>query len=118
VRIHLAAVMAAFAVGTALMAGRKGRALHRALGWGFAGLMTVGAGASLFIHSLNPRGLSPLHLLSGWTLIILPVALVAARRHRVRVHARIMTSLYLGGLVVAGLFALAPGRLLWRALFG
>ena len=118
VLIHLVAVLAAFAIGTVLMAGRKGRTLHRVLGWSFAGLMMTGAVASLFIHAINPRGFSPLHLLSGWTLIILPVALAAARRHRVRTHARIMTGLYLGGLVAAGLFAFMPGRLLWRVLFG
>jgi uncharacterized membrane protein len=29
-----------------------------------------------------------------------------------------MSSLYTGGLGVAGLFAFLPGRLLWRVFFG
>jgi uncharacterized membrane protein len=118
IRIHLAAVLAAFVIGTVLMLGRKGRTLHKLLGWSFSGLMTVTAASSLFIHVLNPRGFSVLHLFSGWTLIVLPFAILAARRHRARAHARAMTSLYLGGLVVAGLFTFVPGRLMWQVFFG
>ena len=118
VQAHLGAVLAALGLGTVLMAGRTGRTPHRILGWAFVVLMMAAAGASLFIHGINPRGFSLLHLLSGWTLIVLPVAVMAARRHRVRFHARSMTGLYLGGLIAAGLFALLPGRLLWQVFFG
>ena len=46
------------------------------------------------------------------------MAVAAARRHKVRLHARLMTGLFTGGLVLAGLLAFMPGRLMWRLVMG
>ncbi|MFM8939342.1 MAG: DUF2306 domain-containing protein, partial [Phenylobacterium sp.] len=108
--IHLAFGVLALAVGAILMAGRKGVRMHRLLGW--AWVVAVGAVAitSLFIRTLNPGGFSFIHLLSGYVIIALPLAVAAARRHDVERHRRYMTGMFLGGFAVNIFFVLLPGR--------
>lgn len=118
IQLHLAAVLAAIAVGVVLLAGVKGRPLHRALGWAWVVAMMTAAVSSLFIRMLNHGAFSYIHLLSGWTILALPLGVAFARRHKVRLHARLMTGLFTGGLVLAGLFAFMPGRLMWRIFLG
>jgi uncharacterized membrane protein len=118
VQLHLAAVLAALAIGIVLLIGVKGRTMHRTLGWTWVGAMMIAAVSSLFIRMLNHGAFSYIHLLSGWTIVTLPMAVVFARRHMVRHHARMMTGLFTGGLILAGLFAFFPGRLMWRMFFG
>lgn len=118
VAIHLAAALGALAIGAMLLVGRKGHAAHRALGWAWAVLMGVVAGGSFFIRGLNGDAFSWIHLLSGWTLIVLPIGLAFARRRRVETHRRTMVGLYAGGLLIAGGFTFLPGRLMWRLFFG
>src|SRR5689334_12924447 len=72
IRIHLAAAVAALALGTVMMASRKGRTFHRVAGWAWVLIMTTVAGSSLFITELNGDHWSFIHLLSGWTLISIP----------------------------------------------
>lgn len=117
IQLHLLAVLAALASGIMLLVGVKGSALHRALGWTWVIAMMTGAVSSLFIRMLNHGAFSYIHLLSGWAIITLPMGVAFARRHKVRHHARMMTGLFTGGLVVAGLFAFFPGRLMWRMFF-
>jgi len=118
VRIHILAALGTVLVGAVLLTARKGRLFHRTGGWTWAILMALTAGSSLFMVGLNGDHWSFIHLLSGWTLIILPLGLVAARRHNVVAHRRSMTSLYWGASIIAGLFTLMPGRLMWPLLFG
>jgi uncharacterized membrane protein len=118
VRLHLAAVLIALAIGIILLIGVKGTTLHRTLGWAWVLAMMTGAVSSLSIRMINHGALSWIHLLSGWTIIALPMGVAFARRHKVRMHAGMMTWLFTGGLVVAGLFAFFPGRLMWRMFFG
>jgi uncharacterized membrane protein len=115
---HMVGVTAAFLIGLVLLAGVKGRATHRVLGWTWVVAMALVAVSSLFIRMVNHGQLSWLHLFAGWTLIALPVGVGFARTHKVRLHARTMTGLFVGGLVVAGLFTVVPGRLMWQVLFG
>jgi uncharacterized membrane protein len=51
-----------------------------------------------------------------FTLVMLVVGVRHARQGRVQHHRRTMQNLYLGALVIAGLFTLMPGRLLGDAL--
>ncbi|WP_370651885.1 DUF2306 domain-containing protein [Brevundimonas sp.] len=120
IQIHVAAALTALAVGIVLLAGIKGTRLHRALGWTWVLAMGTTAVSSFFIHEINPggpAGLSLIHLLSGWTMVGLPMAVYAARRHRVQTHRRAMTGMFVGGLIVAGLFTFLPGRLMWAVFF-
>ena len=46
------------------------------------------------------------------------MAVLAARRHNVLRHRRAMLGIFLGALVVAGLFTLLPGRIMHAVVFG
>jgi uncharacterized membrane protein len=118
---HLATVLPAFAIGTYMMIVRKGNALHRAFGKTFMVLMLVTAAITL----LMPAAAGPtllghfgfIHLFSVLTVVSVPRAYFAARRHDVRTHKYNMIGLYVGGLIIAGGFAFMPGRLLHTWLF-
>ena len=122
VKIHLATLGVAAVVGLILLSGIKGDRAHRTLGWVFAGAMLATGVVTLTIPPplLGPTlfGFGPLHLFSLTALIGVPVSLVAARNHKPLVHGRIMFSLFVGGLGIAGLGAFTPGRLMWQVLFG
>ena len=118
IQVHVAAVSVALLVGVTLMLGLKGNTVHRTLGWVWVIAMATAAISSLFIHRANAGGFSFLHLFAGWTLIALPMGVFAARKHNVRLHGRTMTGLFVGGLLIAGVFAFMPGRLMWQVVFG
>ena len=118
IRLHVAAVSLALAIGIILLLGVKGTTVHRVLGWTWVVAMATGAISSLFIHRANPGGFSFLHLFAGWTLIALPMGVFAARKHNIRLHGRTMTGLFVGGLLIAGAAAFLPGRLMWQIAFG
>ena len=118
VQVHIAAALLAFSLGLVLFAAPKGTLPHRTLGWIWVIFMTTVAVSSLFITSLNGNAYSWIHLLSGYTLLTLPLGVFAARRHKVLVHQRAMTGMFLGGMVIAGAFTFLPGRLMWRVVMG
>jgi uncharacterized membrane protein len=49
---------------------------------------------------------------------MLPLGVLHARRHRVKPHRNTMIGLFLGALMVAGIFTFAPGRIMHEVLFG
>lgn len=117
--LHAFAAMAAFAVGVIQLAGPKGTFTHRVLGWSWAALLATVAISSFWIHTIRQFGpFSLIHLLSIFTLVILPLALFAAHRHDVRRHRTIMIWLFTGALVIAGLFTLVPNRIMYQVVFG
>jgi uncharacterized membrane protein len=117
--LHAFAAMAAFALGLVQFAAPKGTLPHRTVGWIWVALMLVVAVSSFWIHQIRLLGpFSPIHFLSIFTLVMLPVAVWKAHTHQVARHRRIMTYLFLGALVVAGLFTLVPGRVMHRVVFG
>jgi uncharacterized membrane protein len=97
----------------------KGTLPHRTAGWIWALLMVVVAGSSFFIHELRVWGeWSPIHLLSIFTLVMLPLAVMHARRHRVERHRHAMIAIFTGALVIAGIFTFWHGRIMHAVLFG
>jgi uncharacterized membrane protein len=117
--VHAFAAMAAFALGLVQFAAPKGTLPHRTIGWIWIALMAVVAVSSFWIHQIRLLGpWSPIHLLSIFTLTMLPLAVWKAHTHQVRAHRRIMIFTFLGALVIAGLFTLAPGRIMHRVVFG
>ncbi|MBW8880694.1 MAG: DUF2306 domain-containing protein [Asticcacaulis sp.] len=118
IQIHLAAAVAAFTVATIQIFGPKGTLPHRTLGWIWVVFMMTVAISSFFIQIINPHGFSLIHILSVVTLIGVPILVLAARRHDVKRHRRIALNLYIGALLVAGIFTFMPGRLMWRMFFG
>jgi uncharacterized membrane protein len=119
IQIHAFAAMTAFALGVVQLSAPKGTLPHRTLGWIWIALMLVVSISAFFIHQLRMWGeWSPIHLLAIYTLIMLPVAVLAAHRHQVPRHRRAMIGLFVGALVIAGLFTLWPGRIMYAVVFG
>lgn len=117
--VHAFAAMAAFVLGLVQFAAPKGTLPHRTVGWIWVALMAVVAASSFWIHEIRLVGpFSPIHLLSIFTLVVLPLAVWRARTHRVADHRRMMMFIFAGALVVAGLFTLVPGRIMHRVIFG
>ena len=117
--LHAFAAMAAFALGIVQFAAPKGTLPHRTVGWIWVGLMAVVAASSFWIHEIRLLGpWSPIHLLSIFTLIVLPIAVWRARRHTIADHRRIMTMIFVGALVITGLFTFLPGRIMHAVVFG
>lgn len=118
VQVHLTAALTALAIGVVLMMRVKGTGLHKALGWTWVVAMGTTAVSSLFIRDMNHGSFSFIHLLSGWTIVALPGAVYAIRRGKVAAHRRAMTAMFVGGLLLAGLFTFIPGRLMWSVFLG
>jgi len=118
IKLHVLAALAALGLGIVMFVRRKGTGMHKTLGWGWVALMAVTAGSSLFITEINRDTYSPIHLLSGWTLVSLPLAIYAIRRGKVRSHQGAMTGLFFGGLIVAGALSFIPGRFMYDFLLG
>jgi uncharacterized membrane protein len=117
--MHAFAAMAAFALGLVQFAAPKGTLPHRTIGWIWVLLMVSVAISSFWIHTIRLVGpFSPIHLLSIFTLIVLPIGVWRAHRHRAADHKRIMTMIFAGALVIAGLFTFLPGRIMHAVVFG
>jgi uncharacterized membrane protein len=119
IQIHVFAAITALAVGLVQLTAPKGTVPHRLIGWSWVVLMLAVAFSSFFIHLIRLWGpWSPIHLLSIFTLVTLPLAVGRAHRHDVRGHRNAMTALFMGALVVAGAFTFLPGRIMHAVAFG
>lgn len=107
---HVAAALGAIVIGGVTLFLKKGTAVHRLFGRLWVLLMLTAALVSFAIRATGH--LSWIHLLSVWILFTLGMALynvILARN--INAHKRWMTNTYIG-LVIAGLIALLPARLL------
>jgi uncharacterized membrane protein len=114
--IHLATAIASVLVGAAMFLMKKGTVQHKLSGRVWVVLMAVTALVSFAIQS---RGrFSWIHLLSVVVLFMLVRAVWAVRNRNIRLHQRLVIGTYTG-LVIAGMFALAPwrrlGYMVWHA---
>jgi uncharacterized membrane protein len=115
VHIHLAATILALGLGTVMLLRRKGTISHRTLGWAWVGLMLVAAISSFWVTGITGH-FSPIHGLSLLVLVLVPAAILAIRRGKVSTHRKAMIGLFVGALVIPGLFTLLPMRLLGRLM--
>lgn len=117
VQVHVAAAFATFAIGVFLLSARKGFRLHKTVGWMWVVAMATTAGSSFFLTGLMGSAYSPIHALSAWVMLGLPFGIAAIRRKDLALHRRRMTGMFVGGMVIAGLFSFLPGRLMWNMFF-
>lgn len=119
--LHLATIVPAFLIGTWLLFQRKGTPLHRMLGKTYMVLMLVTAFMTLFMSAkVGPTWFGHfgfIHLLSLLTLFSVGAAYFAVRKGNIRLHRNSMIGLYVGGMLLAGSFAMMPGRMLHDWLF-
>jgi uncharacterized membrane protein len=119
IQLHAFAAMSAFVLGSVQLAAPKGTMPHRTVGWVWVVLMVVVSVSAFFIHELRIWGQwSPIHLLAIFTLATLPLAVWRAHTHAVAQHRVAMLSIFVGALVIAGLFTFLPGRIMHAVVFG
>ena len=115
---HVLAALTATIIGFVVVSLPKGSPLHKALGWAWVISMALTAGSSFFITGLNGDRFSIIHILSGWTMVALPLGIYAIKRRNIAGHRRTMTGLFFGGLLVAGALTFIPGRFMYQLFFG
>ena len=119
--VHLATVVPCFLVGAWLLLRRKGTTVHKRFGRVYAVLILCTALVTLAMPALvGPRLLNHfgfIHLFSVLVLVCVPAALYSIRHGNVAAHRGHMVGVYVGGILIAGSFALMPGRLLHGWLF-
>jgi len=82
-------------------------------------LMAAVAVSSFWSTGIAGEGrFSWIHGLSVFTLVTLVLAVRAARRGQIRRHQLGMIAIYIGALLVTGLFTLLPGRIMHQVVFG
>ncbi len=119
--VHLATILPSFAIGTFMLLSHKGTPLHKSIGKVYlvlmltTGLITLAMPAEVGPRIFNHVGF--IHAFSLLTLYSVPSAYFAARRGDIKTHRGNMIGLYIGGLLIAGSFALMPGRTLHGWLF-
>jgi uncharacterized membrane protein len=119
VQIHAFLAIAAFLIGLVQLYRTKGTPSHRATGYVWVAIMVVVAASGFWIHEIRLFGpWSPIHLLSIFTLIMLPLGVYRARSHNVRAHKWTMIGIFGGALIIAGIFTFVPGRIMFKVLFG
>ncbi len=119
IQFHAFAAMAAFGLGVVQLAAPKGTLPHRTIGWIWVALMVMVSVSAFFIHQIRLWGpWSPIHLLAIFTLVVLPIAVWRAHVHAVSQHRGAMLGLFLGALVIAGVFTFLPGRIMHAVAFG
>jgi uncharacterized membrane protein len=117
--LHAAGAIIALLLGAWQLWARKGTGGHRVIGYIWVALMMLVAVSSFWIHQINQfMGFSVIHLLSINVAVGLPVAVIAARQGNIARHRMAMKGMYVGGLIIAGIFTLAPGRMLGNLVFG
>ena len=113
--LHIATALLALGLGAANLFLAKGTFRHRAFGWAWIAAMLCVTLSSFWIREIDHGSFSWIHGLTAWTLFSMAVAIRAIRTGRVRLHAGFMTGT-MAGAVVAGGFALAPGRFIGNLL--
>lgn len=124
--VHLVTILVATLLTPLMLLRRKGDRPHRALGWVWAAAMVLTAVTSLCFKVRGPVSsygvlsgdFSPIHILSVFVLVMVPVAVRRARRHDRAGHEGAIRALVIGALLVAGFFTFPFGRLLGSWLVG
>ncbi len=116
--LHLGTIMVGLALTPVMLLRRRGDRWHRLLGWVWCAALFLTALVSLFVKTIDPGHFSWIHLLSVWTMIQVPVIVLAARRHDWRRHRGAVRGMVAGALLIAGFFTFPFGRLLGHWLLG
>jgi uncharacterized membrane protein len=118
--LHLWAALLAVLLGPVALYRRRRDRRHKVAGYAWVVAMALVALSSFSLTAgILPvvAGFGLIHLLSVWVLWQLWRGVDAARSGQLRRHKATMRGLYWGGLMVAGIFTLLPGRVLNEVLF-
>lgn len=125
VQLHVLTVVPAFVLGTWLLFfSPKGSRWHRVLGTAYLTLMTITSLAAIFIRAFGSLSIAVGPLRFGLFHVFVPVTLngivgtiLALRAGDRSGHQRSMLGVYFGGLLIAGVLAFLPGRIMHRIFF-
>lgn len=119
IQLHTASALVAIIVTLLIFTRPRGSGAHRVLGWIWVCTMLGVAITSFGISRDGPVwGYGWIHLLSAWVIAGIIYAIIQIRRGRVARHRGMMLGIVWGGLVIAGAFTLAPGRIMHAVLLG
>ena len=125
VYIHAFLALLAIPVGWYIFLTTKGTPRHRLMGRIWVLLLSSVAITALSITTINPGHYSVIHLLIPYTLGSLAYSIWNIRKFKQtkipkykRAHINSMIGVYIGALVIAGVFTLMPGRFFYSILFG
>jgi uncharacterized membrane protein len=114
IQVHASAATASLVLGLVQILGPKGTLPHRAMGISFVILMMIVAGTAFFIRQINDGGFSFIHLFIPLTAFGLFGIVRNARAGKAAGHASSARSVFFAALLLPGLFAFMPGRLMHR----
>jgi uncharacterized membrane protein len=122
---HAISASVAVALGIFIFLNKKGTSKHILSGRIWVFLLAIVSISAIYIQQINPGQYSPIHLLIPFTLVSLIYSIWNIRQFKktkqtkyIRNHKYSMIGVYIGALVIAGLFTLMPGRIIHGLLFG
>ena len=116
IAVHVITVVPCVPLGAYLLLSTKGTKLHKMLGKIWVGLMVATAIAITFVR--GGTDFSWIHIFVPLTLVGAWQVISSARKGQMAKHRRHITQMYLGALMIPGLFAFLPSRLMGMWLFG
>lgn len=125
--VHLATILTATLLTPVMLVRRKGDGRHRRLGYVWVAAMLLTAVTSLFFNARRDGApnlgvfsgdFSPIHLLSVFVLLQVPMIVIRARRHDRAGHEGAVRGMVVGALLIAGFFTFPFDRMLGNWLFG
>lgn len=118
IQLHVASAVSALGLGVIQFAAPKGTIPHRAVGYVWAGLMTITAATAIFIREINDGAFSWIHILIPFTLFGVAGLAIEARRGMTGKHRNTALLLFFAALVVPGAFSFMPGRIMLEVITG
>lgn len=119
IQIHTTAALLVILLTVLIFTRARGTRAHRRLGWLWViGMLGVAISSFWITHGGPVFGYSWIHLLSLYVIGGIIYALWQIRRGHVAPHRGMMIGMVWGGLVIAGAFTLAPGRIMHAVLIG
>ncbi len=122
---HAAPALSLVPLGLYIFINKKGTKQHRILGRTWATILVMVSLTAIFIQTIKPGQYSLIHLLIPWTLGSLSYSSWSIRKFKKTkierykyAHMYSMIGVFVGALLVAGIFALMPGRFFHQIIFG
>jgi uncharacterized membrane protein len=115
--VHLATIAIALVLTPIMLLRKRGDQPHRYLGRIWVAAMLATALASFFVAQSTNGGWSPIHILSFWVSLQVPMIYWSAKTRRVLLHRRLVRGMVLGALLIAGFFTFPFNRQLGQWLF-